>query len=483
MDELKRLEREVKDLQNTLRRQNEEAERARNKLIEENRQKLAAYQSEMQRAIREHDRAAQAEYERLLREYQYAVGNEAGKKLSAIDADYRRLMKEVKRNEEALARKNRELEQAVQDLRSDLSAREKGSMSQAQEYLYHAVNEYRRIEEKPHEKFMPKRLAVFYNAIRDGQQLLKAGLFEAATAVAISAKSGMERLGFNIDDKAGEWDRQYDLLTFKLQYLRQRIRQELEDWKDYIGQSGDDVNSRRSRLIEMNYWSRGEYAEIVTSSDLIGDVVTAVEQEGRAVYLKRSDGATTDDLKQYIEQIDALGERLSVISGIYRQRYSASCQRAEWGEEIIDFLTDEINLRWIAELSGFRQADEEAFHAKDFRDYVQIQFGDESVREDAREWLKLVFDNSSGSTIYVYILPIESGDKVKNRIILHIDYGGAEQTQYSRDIYAHICEAIHLGEEADETVNYTPDVNELKASRNRIYKETAADLEKNERRL
>ena len=53
MDEVKRLEREVKDLQNTLRRQNEEAERARNKLIEENRQKLAAYQSEMQRAIRE----------------------------------------------------------------------------------------------------------------------------------------------------------------------------------------------------------------------------------------------------------------------------------------------------------------------------------------------------------------------------------------------------------------------------------------------
>ena len=101
--------------------------------------------------------------------------------------------------------------------------------------------------------------------------------------------------------------------------------------------------------------------------------------------------------------------------------------------------------------------------------------------EDAREWLKLVFDNSSGSRIYVYILPIESKKKVRNRVILHIDYGGAEQAQYSRDIYAHICEAISIGEEAEETVDYAPDVNELKVSTSRVYKETGADLEKSKK--
>ena len=66
MDELKRLEREVNDLQNQLRRQNEQAERARQNMINENRRNLENYQAEMQRAIREHDAAAQAEYERLL---------------------------------------------------------------------------------------------------------------------------------------------------------------------------------------------------------------------------------------------------------------------------------------------------------------------------------------------------------------------------------------------------------------------------------
>ncbi len=482
MDELKRLERDVKDLQKQLNRQKDEAERARKKLIEENRRNLDAYQTEMKRAIKDHDKAAQAEYERLLREYQYSLSDEAGKKLAEIDADYNRLVNEVKRSEEELARKNQELEQAVQELRSNLTRREEGSSAQAQEYLQNAVGEFREIEAKPHEKFMPKRLEIFYTALKDGQQLFKAGLYEAATAVAISARAGMERLGFNIDDKAGEWDRQYDLLNLKLNYLRSRIKQELDDWTQYIGQLGDDANSRKSRLIEINYWSRGEYAAVVMASNKISDVTSAVEQAGKSAYLKQPDGASTDDLKKYIQEVDSLGERLSALSGIYKERYTASCQRAEWGENIIDFLTDEINLRWIAEISGFRQADPEAAAAKEYKDYIHIQFGDDSLREDTREWLKLVFENSSGSTVYVYILPIEAKNKVGNRIILHIDFGGAEQMQYSRDIYAHICEAISLEEDQEDTVNYTPDINELKASSNKIYKETANDLERLKRR-
>ena len=482
MDELKRLEREVKDLQNQLRQQNEQAERARQRMIDENRRQLEQYRTEMQRALREHDRNAQTEYERLLREYQYSLSDEAGRKLAEIDGDYNRLLNEVRRSEEALAQKNMELERAVQELREDFSRREEGSGAQASAYLQNAVGEFREIEAKPHEKFMPKRLAIFYQSLRDGQQLFKSGLYEAATAVAISVRSGLERLGYQIDDKASEWDKQYDLLAFKSHYLRERIRQELDDWKEYIGQPGDDASSRRRRLIEINYWSRGGYADVVKGSNSVQSVISAVEKEGKAAYLKKPDGATTDDLKKHVQEVDALGEKLTALSGVYKERYAASCQRAELGERIIDFLTDEINLRWIEPLSGFREASGEAAASKEFLDYTLVQFGDGSIKEDSREWLRLVFENASGSTIYVYILPIESGQKVSNRVILHIDYGGAEQTQYSRDIYAHICEAIGIGEEAEETVSYTPDIDELKVSANRIYKETAADLEKTKRR-
>ena len=118
MDELKRLEREVKDLQWQLKQQNEEAERARNRLIEENRRNLNVYQAEMQRAIKEHDNAAKSEYERLLREYEYSISDEAGRKLAEIDSDYNRILTGVRRSEEELARKNQELQEAVRRLRN-----------------------------------------------------------------------------------------------------------------------------------------------------------------------------------------------------------------------------------------------------------------------------------------------------------------------------------------------------------------------------
>ena len=179
--------------------------------------------------------------------------------------------------------------------------------------------------------------------------------------------------------------------------------------------------------------------------------------------------------------IEKTDKRLSELSGLYKKRYSASCERSEWGEEIIDFLTTEINLDWIEMLTGFREADPEVLVSKDFLDYIKSQYNDQSISEDMREWLKIVFENASENQIYIYIVPLEAHGNVVNRIILHIDYGGPEQEMYSRDIYQHICEAIQLTDDSDGIVNYAADVNELKVSENKVYSETGRDLERMKR--
>lgn len=159
-------------------------------------------------------------------------------------ADYSRLLNDVKRNEALLLQKNQELEQAIAAIRNDVSRRNKGSSQDAKEYLQTATSTFHVIEAKPHEKFMPKRLQIFFNAIKDGQQLFKAGLYEAATAVAISAKSGLERLGYSIDDKVEEWDKQFDLFTLKLSYLQNKIQQELADWEQH-SEAGDSRQGQK----------------------------------------------------------------------------------------------------------------------------------------------------------------------------------------------------------------------------------------------
>ena len=482
MDEIRRLEQEINALQAQLRQQNAEAARARQSLIDDNRRSLESYQADMRRAIRDHDSDTQAEYERLLRQYQNSISSDVQIELAKMDADYNRLLNDVKRNEALLLQKNQELEQAIAAIRNDVTRRNEGSSQEAKEYLQHATGTFHVVEAKPHEKFMPKRLQIFFNAIKDGQQLFKAGLFEAATAVAISAKSGLERLGYSIDDKVEEWDKQFDLFSLKLNYLQSKIQQELSDWEQYTGDiSNGKAEARTRNLIAINFWCRGEFAEIVQTAKKYQRYISTLSQVGKEAYLKQADSPSVDDLKKYIEEIEKTDQRLSELSGLYKKRYTASCERSEWGEEIIDFLTTEINLVWLEQFTGFKEATSEVLVSKDFLDFIKSQYGDLTIKEDMREWLKIVFENSSENQIYVYILPLEAHGNVVNHIILHIDYGGPEQEMYSRDIYQHICEAIQLTDENDGIVNYAADVNELKVSENKVYSETGKDLERMKR--
>ncbi len=478
MDEIKKLEREINALQSQLHKQNAEMNQAREKMINENKKALKECQSDLQRALLEHDKKAQAEYKRLLSNYQKSLNEDMHAELSKMDASYNELLQNVKKSEAALLQKNQELEQAIQQIRTDAGRKAKGNEKEAKQYLSSAISKFRAIEKKPHEKFMPERLSIFYNVIKDGQQLFKAGLYEAATAVAISAKSGLERLEFTIDDKSGEWDRQYELFVFRLNYLQRLIQQEVKDWCKYIEIPDTDPSERKSRLIEINFWSKGVFADIVAQIKGLKQIEKRVSEVGKTAYLKETKSVDIDGLKKSIATIKNLEDSFKKMSGSYKSRYSASCERAVWGDAIKEFMTDEINLLWHDELTGYRQAAPEAASRQDFRDFVKMQFPDEDILEDSREWLKVVFENSSGNFIYVYIIPVEAQGLTKNQVILHIDFDGTEQPQYSHDIYQNICEAINYTEEESALVNYASDLNALKYSSERMLQDTAVDIER-----
>jgi len=199
---------------------------------------------------------------------------------------------------------------------------------------------------------------------------------------------------------------------------------------------------------------------------------------GLEEYLKQSSSPSIDDLKNYIKDIDETHDLLKKIQDLYKLRYSTSCQRSEWGEKIIDFLTNEINLKWIEEKTGFKKVTDTDATTLCYRNYVREIHNEPELNIDFREWLKIVFENSSNCLIYIYIIPVESSSNVVNRIILHIDYDGPEQSIYTQDIYSHICEAIELEDNNDETISYAEDITALKISNNVTYRETGKDLEK-----
>ena len=477
MDEIRRLEFQIRELQRELQRQNSEAARLRQNLADENLRKLQAYQAEMGTNLDRHDKNVQREYERLLQEYQRSTNEEIQEQQLKMNTEYQKLLVSMQQKEQEWMEKSRQLEALITELKKNTLEKDQVSAQEADKYMIEAALTYKDIEKKPHEKFFPKRLLNFYNAIREARTLFKSGLNEAAIAISISAKSGLNRLGYEVDEQYEEWKRQYFIFKNKVGLLHMKLSDELLIWKKFsTNQNSSSLNAEEKNtcLIEVNFWAKGEYGKLSNRLAEFGREISKTESMGIDNYLKDENSMDSDELKRYIDELDQMSKTFDDISEAYKERYSASCQRADWGELMIDFLEDEINLTWIESDSHFKLIEEEG---KEFISYMKSKYGELYEKTDIRELLELAFDNPMNSRIYVYIIPYEKNNKVENRLVLYIDYNGAENEDYSRQIYSHIKESIRL-EEDDGIINFTTDVNQLTTNLNATLRETGKSLEK-----
>ena len=385
---------------------------------------------------------------------------EINTELSNIDKKYDSLLKDVKQKEKLLAQKNKEIEQAIKKIQTEFSKRSQGNSDEAAEYLRSAEKVLRSVDNKPHEKFLPGRFEIFSNSMKDGRQLFRSGLFEAAAAVAVSAKSGLQRLSYNIDDKVEEWEKTFNIFSEKLETLREKINNEISNW-------GKEINNRvrTEIIIEINFWSRGNFDEVIQTVKKHREIIKAFSQIGKDEYIKRTDTPTLEELKNFIEEIDEANKKFSELVNVYKERYSSSCERSDMGENIIDFMTSEINLEWLENLTGYDTPSNET------EDYIQYAKLHKNINQDFREWLRIVFENSSGDNIYVYIVPVEEHGHVKNHVILHIDYHGAENEIYSRGIYQHVQEAAGLTNEIESGTEDSKITRDIEQTKTKIQKE------------
>lgn len=215
---------------------------------------------------------------------------------------------------------------------------------------------------------------------------------------------------------------------------------------------------------------------------LLDKEIGEAEKEGVLQYLKKEQSISMEELKKNISEIDTMNEELEKAVTLYKERYNASCQRADWGEMIIDFLTDEINLVWIDDESHFREVSSEVGEKIDYLQYMELQYGEEYDAVDTREWLELVFTNSMETKIFIYIVPYEKDSHVENRLVIYVDYTGAVNEDYSRQIYSHICESIRL-EDDDGIVNFASDVDQLKTNVNATLRAAGKSIESKIRKM
>ena len=459
--DLRTLERQIDQLQRQVEQQKKEADRKRQELAAENRRKLDEYQAQMRNTLDVHDAAVQKEYERLLRQYQNSVNQEIQNEQLQMDMQYQNLLASTREKEREWLEKTREMEGLINQLRQSTENKAKVSRQEAYKYMAEAAALYKEVEGLPQDKFYPRRLNSFHTAICEGRGLYQAGLFEATIAVAIAARTGLSRLRFDTEESYAEWQRQYYLWKSRTGLLHLQLKDEIKAWFDEVnGLGSPDKEQQRKINIEINYWSEGEYGDLSNRIAEMGREIGKAEKAGETAYLKTIDSVDTEKIEEYIKELDQLADRAGHMKQVYKNRYRASCQRSEWGETLIDYFVDELNLEWLEDISGFRPVEEEKRERIDYKRYMEMQYGSGYELVDTRDWLELIFENSMSTRILLYIVPHEKDDKVENRFVLYIDFAGSEDLDYARQIFIHIAEALEL-EDAEDIVTFTNKVSDL----------------------
>lgn len=476
--DLRTLERQINQLQRQVEQQKKEADRMRQQLVSDNRRKLDEYQAQMRTTLDSHDTSVQQEYERLLRQYQNSVDQEIQNEQLQMDMQYQSLLASTREKEQEWLEKTQQMEALITQLRQNTENKAKVSKQEAEKYLKESEQLYKEVEGLPQDKFFPRRLNSYYTTIGEGRTLYKAGLFEATIAVAISTRTGLSRLKFDTNEAYAEWQRQYYLWKSRTGLLHLQLMDEIKAWFEEINGSGKPNKEQEQKiLIEINYWSQGDYGFLSNRIAEMGKEIRKVEKLGEIAYLKTIDSVDTEKIEAYIKEFEQLTKQFNHMKAVYKNRYKASCQRSEWGEIIIDYFVDELNLEWLEDIGGFRPVEQDKLNNIDYKRYMEMQYGAGYKLVDTRDWLEIIFENSMGTRIMLYIVPYEKNTDVENRFILYIDFDSAEDLDYARQIFNHIVDSLEL-QDAEDIVTFTNNLSDLTLNPNMTLRETGKLIEK-----
>lgn len=278
-------------------------ERTQTEQLRRSREEIAA---EMQRQIEElrrSDAASQAQRQRLVRELQ-----------------------EV----------NRTLEEEIAEFRRQEDARSGVRRETAERLCQQAEEQVRVVREMPHAFFCPGQLDICREHLASVQAMMRAGMFDAAAAVADAAQTELEILAVNIRENQREWMQVFEVYRRIAAGLRQTLVQFEEESVSTV------YGAFRLTDEERAYWSGGSYQQVREEVFDACRMAEGVESAGGVTaYLNQGGGVKGFQLTQRINGLHRLSERLTAAISCIRSERIYSDQRYQMAEEAEKLLAAE----------------------------------------------------------------------------------------------------------------------------------------------
>ena len=228
----------------------------------------------------------------------------------------------------------------------------------------------------------------------------------------------------------------------------------------------------------MNYWSRGEFGKLSEEAERYSSRLASVAEAGIDGYLKSETNRWT--LPELVEDIRRVGEMHAAmprIRAMCRERFESSCERWEWAEALIEFFTREINFVLIEDETGYKLVSEEAAASSCFAEYTARICGGETCA-DTREWFEIAFRNMEETKIFIYIVPHEDTQNltVRNAVLLHIDYTGAADERFNREVMDNAAELLRA-KDADVEIAVPQDLAAISLDSENVFFEVGKKLQ------
>lgn len=312
--------RRIRELERELTELSRRQEQERRSLESRNRVQLDQLRNEIRRIERTQTEQLRRAREEMAAEMQRQM-EELRRSDAASQAQRQRLVRE-------LQEVNRTLEEEIADLRRQEIARNDARRETAERLYRQAEEQARMVQETPHDFFCPGQLKICREHLASVQAMMRAGMFDAASAVADAAQTELEILAVNIWENQREWMQIYEVYRRIAADLRQTLARFEEESVSTV------YGTFRLTDEERAYWSGGNYQRVREEVFNAYQMTEGVESAGSVTaYLNQGGGLKGFQLTQRINGLHRLSERLTAaISCIHSERIYSD-QRYQMAEE------------------------------------------------------------------------------------------------------------------------------------------------------
>lgn len=272
-------------------------------------EQIARLSRERDEMIRQAQTSAREEYQQTLLQLLDEIERITSERLQRLEEEYRRHEELTRELNEQMRAENERIKVQLQQYINDSEALDGRAQALAAECIEEAETAQQSVQQRPVRRFFGGKLDEYASLLRQARENFCSGLYQAAAAMASSARAATEGISADLDLQIEEWMRHFNVWRA----LVENAELALENGaRKPVGIDSEGVELSEA---EWDYWGRGEYSGL---KKLVADhrrAIAEVEAMGAEAYMNQENALTADEVRARVSDARGFGQSINEMFG------------------------------------------------------------------------------------------------------------------------------------------------------------------------